>query len=188
MILLLGKSASGKTALLDSIRKKGFNKVVTFSTRPLRKGEEDGVDYHFITKDKFLDLIISGELFEYRTYGTTGGLWYYGSTKDCYEDNLSKVCILTPDGLEKVRKAGIENVVSFYIDADRETRLERALNRGDNKKEVERRFETDDFDFINIRTDFTIPNNGNLSLDTLADMIVDLYMKELENRRLAYTE
>ena len=52
MILILGKNGAGKSYLLDHLAKKGFCKVVGYTTRPMRNGEVDGSDYFFLTKEK----------------------------------------------------------------------------------------------------------------------------------------
>ena len=54
MIILVGASASGKTEIAKLIIKKyGFKKMVTTTTRPMRAGEVADIDYHFISKEEF---------------------------------------------------------------------------------------------------------------------------------------
>ena len=55
MLLLVGKSASGKDTVKKELIKMGMKAVVTYATRPPRNGEIDGVTYHFITKEEFLN-------------------------------------------------------------------------------------------------------------------------------------
>lgn len=53
MIILTGKSGSGKTTVARELEKHGFKRAVTCTTRPRRTGEEDGVDYHFLSSKQF---------------------------------------------------------------------------------------------------------------------------------------
>ena len=54
MILLCGKTSSGKTFLQKELIKIGYKSIVTYTTRPPRNGEVDGIAYHFVTKEEFL--------------------------------------------------------------------------------------------------------------------------------------
>ena len=55
VIVLVGRMASGKTTLKNEILKESpkIKPIITYTTRPMRDGEEDGVDYHFISNDTF---------------------------------------------------------------------------------------------------------------------------------------
>ena len=56
MLVLMGKSASGKTTIAQKLAMKhGFHSVVTYTSRPMRKGEIADVTYHYIPKEKFLE-------------------------------------------------------------------------------------------------------------------------------------
>ena len=83
MIILVGPSASGKTQIGYSLKKiYGLEKVVTYTTRRMRSGEVDGIDYHFITKDEFLRLEKENFFFEYVCYNEI----YYGTAINSYND------------------------------------------------------------------------------------------------------
>ena len=55
MIVLVGKTASGKTLIANEMMKRGYKKIVTTTTRPMRKKEFDGIDYDFISEDDFIE-------------------------------------------------------------------------------------------------------------------------------------
>ena len=58
MLVLMGKSNTGKTEIAKAIqRQQHFNKITTFTSRPARDGEVNGEDYWFITKEEFLQKI-----------------------------------------------------------------------------------------------------------------------------------
>lgn len=59
--VILGKTASGKTTIVDYISKeKWINRIVTYTSRPMRKKEKNDETYHFVTKEEFEGLIQSG--------------------------------------------------------------------------------------------------------------------------------
>ena len=62
LILFLGESGSGKTTVQRELEKRGVKKVVTYTTRPLREGEADGVEYHFITEERLRKLLANAEV------------------------------------------------------------------------------------------------------------------------------
>lgn len=53
MLLLVGMTCSGKDTIKKELLKKGMDGVVTYTTRPPRPKEIDGMSYHFISKDEF---------------------------------------------------------------------------------------------------------------------------------------
>src|SRR5208337_1487330 len=67
LIVISGPSGVGKDAVLKSLqqRKLDFHFVVTSTSRPARLNERDGIDYFFVTKEKFEEMIAQGELIEY---------------------------------------------------------------------------------------------------------------------------
>lgn len=78
----MGRTASGKTLVRDKlVKNNGFNSVVTYTTRPIRKGEIPNVTYHYISEEDFLQKIESGFFAEWKKYITTEGIWYYGQQK-----------------------------------------------------------------------------------------------------------
>lgn len=178
MLLLVGKSCSGKSTIQKELIKMGMNPVVTFTTRPPRENEADGVAYHFISKGEFLDKEKQGFFAETASYNVAAGeTWYYGSAvEDLTED---KVIIVNPYGLRQLRKIKSLNPVVFYIMADEETIWNRLRQRGDDAAEARRRLNADDADFadINKDVDFAFRNDMGLKPELLAEMILYTYNK-----------
>ena len=176
MIVILGKTASGKDAICRKLIQRGFHRVVTYTSRPMRPGEVQNQTYHFVSKEKFEVLIRNGLFAEYRGYLTTSGLWYYGSALEDYNRNLTDLIVLNPTGYSKVKKIANETVISFYIDSDVEIIKKRLLKRGDDHDEAMRRIESDlkDFKGIENEVDYVIKNNGDKTLDEIADEIEEI--------------
>ena len=151
IVILTGKSGSGKDLIKRKLIKNGYHNVITTTTRPLRDGEKDGVTYYFVDDNEFKSRIANNEMIEYRKYNTEFGVWYYGSSVDAID--LTKhdyVVILTLEGAEAYKKYfGKENCIVFYIDAPKSIREKRAKERDSkfNQNEWDRRVKTDNTDF-----------------------------------------
>lgn len=176
ILLLCGKSASGKDTIQKELIKMGMKAIVSYTTRPPRKGEIDGVTYHFIPKEEFSEKEKQGFFAETTSYNVaTGETWYYGSAvKDLTND---KVIIVNPEGLRQIRKIKSLNPIAFYIMADEEIIWNRLRQRGDDAAEARRRLNADEIDFAGITKDidFAFRNDLGLSPDSLAKMILDTY-------------
>ncbi len=180
MFIIVGKSCSGKNAVATELEKRGYKRCITYTTRPMRDGEVDGVDYHFISNEKFFEMRDNGEFAEYKTYIAEFGKVYYGSAiKDFDTDFISdkKFIILTPDGVRDVkRNTGIDFIV-IYLFANLETIQKRLKNRGDDPLEAKRRIETDirDFKGFELESNRLIYNNLNSNIESVVDKI-ELYL------------
>ncbi len=176
MILLIGQTASGKDTILNEIIKLGYEKLVTYTTRPMRPGEIDGINYHYISSEEFLLKDKEGFFAETTSYNVaTGETWYYGSA--IIDFNKDRVMIVNPDGVKQISKIKSLNPVVFYIQADEDVIRKRLLKRGDNKDESERRIAADDRDFFGVEkyVDFFVDNNGLFSPGAIADEVNKKY-------------
>lgn len=184
MLLLCGKSCAGKDTVQKELIKMGMKSIVSYTTRPPREHETEGVEYHFITKEEFLQKEKDGFFAETVYYDVaTGDRWYYGSAVEDLSDD--KVIIVNPHGLRQLRQIKSLNPVTFYITAGEETIWNRLRERGDDAAEARRRLNEDDNDFFGIinDVDFTFSNDIGLSPKTLAEVILDTYNKVIgENK------
>ena len=171
MIVIVGASASGKTGLAKDFVKQNpkYKRIVTYTTRPKRNGEIDGVDYHFITQQKFEELANAGFFAEYNVYRE----WYYGTALEDCTDDIYSVAVLTPAGLRNIIKRKIK-VLSVYLYVDRVHRLYNSLLRGDNVDEAYRRNLSDVGQFDGVEDEvMAVIDNAELKLnkeDVLAVM------------------
>ena len=68
-IVIVGKSASGKSTVANALSDDfKYTKAVTATTRPMRDGEVDGVDYYFLTNEQFNKKLKNGEFLEWAEY------------------------------------------------------------------------------------------------------------------------
>lgn len=141
-IVLVGQTASGKTAVSKELEKLGYKRLVTCTTRPPRPGEVDGVDYDFISKDDFESLRKYGYFAEWSSYNMVCGTHYWGSPVRCYNDYRKGVIVLNPEGVEQIMERGVPCLV-VYLKPPIDILKERAVQRGDDPNEVVRRLEND---------------------------------------------
>ncbi len=158
IVYLMGKSSTGKDTiykhLMDNSRIK-LHTIVPYTTRPIRAGETDGVEYFFTDEAGFLKLKEEGRLIEDRAYNTCLGLWRYFTVNDEQIDLEHKdyVIIGTLESYNKTKEFfGEEKIVPVMIELDDGVRLQRALDREkaqDTPKyhELCRRFLADAEDF-----------------------------------------
>lgn len=178
ILILIGKTCAGKTTIRDLLKEKGFDEVVTYTTRPKREGEIDGKDYHFISDEEFINKIHSGFFAEYKTYNTVKGLWYYGTSRESLEKaEGDKVIILTPDGLSDLEGSISVPIFSVYIYANNRSIQTRLKDRGDNPLEIDRRIKTDNEDFLGAerKVNKIVYNNIGTKLDDIVDKILGFY-------------
>jgi guanylate kinase len=111
LIVISGFSGVGKDAALGKMKKAGlpFHYVVTTTTRPKRPGEKDGVDYHFLSEDKFRQMIMTNQFLEWaKVYGN-----YYGVPKQEIEEAVKK----GQDTIVKVDVQGAATIKRILPDA-----------------------------------------------------------------------
>ena len=142
-IILVGKGASGKNILMERLEKRGFRHLVSHTTRPIRKKEMEGREYHFVSVEEFERMIENDEFFEYQKFGDN----YYGTSKEEWEK--SDVVIMAPQGVENLKKLGVrQDCFIIYVDIPYHIRKERLSRRnGSLSEEIKKRLYNDEREF-----------------------------------------
>lgn len=157
MICILGASAAGKTTVARELEALcGYHRIVTYTTRPPRRGEIDGVDYHFVENETYHNMLASGEFLETGSYNG----WDYGTAEiDCVEKG---VIVVTPRGFRNIKRQNSIQVISFYLNVPRRDRLIKSLQTRNDIDECIRRNMSDigQYDGIEDEVDFVIQNPG----------------------------
>lgn len=154
---MMGKSSSGKDTLYKEVLKAlpELKTLVLYTTRPIREGEQEGIEYHFVTDEELERFEKAGKIIEERTYDTVYGAWKYATIEDG-QINLAAYDYLVIGTLESyagMKKCyGAENLVPIYIEVEDGERLSRALSRERQQEqpkyeEMCRRFLADQKDF-----------------------------------------
>ncbi len=177
MLVMIGASASGKTEIAKKlIDQHGFHKMITYTTRPPRPMEHDGIDYHFLTQKAFLKKEAAGDFIETVTYNHH----LYGTAfKDTSPD---KVLIVDPSGANVLYEKLNGAVVLFFIESPENLRRLRMSARGDQPADIENRIQKDAIRFKkeNMKHIDYIINNETASLDKLTKTILSLYRRHLQ--------
>lgn len=187
---LMGKSASGKDTIYKNVKEMipELKTIVIYTTRPIREGEREGVEYYFVDEKRLGELQRAGKVIELRAYNTVHGVWKYFTADDGQfdrEDHL--IAIGTLESYVQLKKYfGEGKLVPIYIEVEDGVRLERALARERRQKqpkyeELCRRFLADAADF----SENNLENAGitrkflNVDMDKCVEEIVTVIHKSM---------
>lgn len=192
LIVLTGKTASGKDTLKDILMNKypNLKRVITTTSRVPRRGEEDNVQYHFLlSREEFQTRAENGDFIEYVEYG--GNL--YGTQKKDIQQYLNQDLLWRIDPsrageirdflkrafADEVASKLIKNLIVIYITTSDEVVLERLKKRGLSDEEIQKRMVDDKaiWEQNNQNYDYVIENTPGKLNET-----VDKIIKILENR------
>ena len=141
LFYVIGKSATGKDTIFQKLLENeslALKPLVLYTTRPMRAGEEQGVQYHFTNEAGLTKLQNAGKVIELRAYDTVHGVWKY-FTADTEATDLEKYNYAGVGVLESYRALrnyyGAERVIPIYIEVEDGERLQRALDRERGQQE-----------------------------------------------------
>lgn len=191
---LMGKSSSGKDTVYRRLLADaglGLRRMVTGTTRPIREGETDGVEYYFYTDKELEKLRKAGRIIECRSYDTVHGIWNYFTVADGHLDAAHQdyLTINTLEAYIRLRDYyGSDCLIPIYLEVEDGLRLQRALDREREQtepkyKELCRRFLADEEDFSpeNLAKERIQPIFQNVVLDeTVA--AVSAYIRSIQSR------
>ena len=155
---IMGKSSSGKDTIYSRLLQDEdmqLKKIILYTTRPMREGERDGREYHFVQKESFDTFYKQGRVIESRTYHPVYGPWIYFTADDGQialekENYLGIGTLESYEGMKQYY--GEENICPLYIEVEDGERLKRAIRREEQQtvpkyEEMCRRFLADAEDF-----------------------------------------
>ncbi|WP_168169755.1 AAA family ATPase [Candidatus Izimaplasma bacterium ZiA1] len=176
MLILIGASASGKTEIAkELINNYNMNKMITYTTREKRENEINGIDYHFISEAKFLELKSQNFFIETSIYNHT----YYGTSFKQAKDD--KVLIVDINGANNINKHNINSNIYVYLHTLENIREERMAERNDKPSDIKKRlimdkkvFDENLLDKIDLKVD-----TSNHTTKELAKTIYEFYIKKI---------
>ena len=149
MVILSSPSGAGKTTITKKIQQKyqSFKISVSHTTRKPRPNEIDGVDYYFVSQERFKKLVSEGKFYEYAKIFDN----YYGTLKETVNEMIKKNDIIFDidwQGTQQLSKFKNLKLIKIYlIPPNKDELRERLIKRNqDSPQEVERRYKAYDKD------------------------------------------
>ena len=180
LIVLSGPSGVGKGTVRRALFEKRGNKLdysVSMTTRPMRPGEKDGVDYYFVSKEEFEQRIKDGKFLEYASF--IGN--YYGTPLDKVEEKIAQgkevVLEIEVNGALQVKEKMKDAVMIFLVPPSKEDLFKRLRSRGTESEEIiEQRVKkaSDEFKMA-YYYDYIVVNDD---VDNAADIIMAIIRAE----------
>lgn len=201
LIALTGLTGSGKDTVKGGLLKKNpsIGRIITHTTRPIRKGEQSGVNHYFVTRPEFEQMIKEGQLIEWVDY--VGN--YYGTSKKEFEKILNGQDVLwqtdltmaarndelfrqsfDPETAEKL----VKKTLRIFLDVDLPTVRARLIKRGTPAPaEFEKRLQKELKDLQKIGHKFTVkvPNEDGKLGETILQIekLIQEHKTKLQNEQ-----
>ena len=188
MIVFSSPSGAGKTTLVKLISKnKKIFTSISHTTRPPRSNETNGIDYFFVNKDKFKELINKNEFLEYAKVFNN----YYGTSKkkviNKLKDNKNVIFDIDWQGTEQIIKRNLNyKLITIFILPPSKKVLHQRLTNRDMKDKliVEQRMKQFDEDILHWKNyNYVVINND---LKKCYDKIMKILDSELNNKKINY--
>lgn len=174
LFVISGASGVGKSTVLAKVMaaRKDLLFSVSATTRQPRPGEQDAVNYYFVSKSKFEEMIQQGEFLEYDAHMDN----YYGTPKFQVEEKLQKghvILDIEPNGAFNVRKVWPDATLIFIAPPSMEDLQERLAIRGDtSSQQIRMRLDRAQWEMEQAaRYDYQVIND---QVDTCADKILKI--------------
>lgn len=131
LIILSGPSGAGKDAVLRRMKKSGYplNYITTVTTRPRRTGERNNIDYHFVSAERFQEMIADNELLE---WANVYGNWYgvpYEPVKQALDRGQDVILKVDIQGAATIKKIFPQAVSIFLMPSSAEELATRLRQR-----------------------------------------------------------
>ena len=147
LVAIVGKAGSGKDYLLNYLCDiyPDFNKIVSATTRPKREGEQEGVNYYYLSNEEFAKQVLEDKFLEATVFND----WCYGTQLSALNKDKLNIGVFNPTGIETLQQDNRIDTYVVEIKATDKERLIRQLNREEDPdvNEIIRRFKTDEADF-----------------------------------------
>lgn len=149
IFVLLGKSGAGKTSIERMMLYENNLETTTLTTtRPKRTGEKQDVQYHFVSEDRYKELVKKGRIICHSEFNT----WKYGIDikANNMESDKNILMVSNPIAYSELKQIYGDRVVGIFFKVETSELLRRGLQRGDNADELVRRLSADSKDFAGI--------------------------------------
>lgn len=183
MIVVCGRSGSGKDTVINILAKYGYEPIATHTTRQMRPGEVNGREHTFISEEEFERMLNNGEFFEH-TELVAGR---YGTAKKDIKANSVVTWDVNP--IQRARDGGsINPFFVLGVDADESVCRERMIKRGDLPDMIEGKINEDRkmFDVLPMLVDVILVNNHK-TISELEDVVLAMIIPMLPSEQNQYS-
>lgn len=191
IILFISKSGAGKDFYVSKCSEKlGYKKAISYTSRPARPNEVEGIDYYFRNRQEIQTMIDNDEVYEYTEYKTNQGTWLYAFGIDSFSDEHINMAIVNPHGyMELLNTELSDRLAIVYIEAQDSVRFNRYNSRlgGIEKMTIEQKAEgydrikrdNDDFLFFEQFLDNRCPT-PYVKINNSSDLYTEWNMEVIE--------
>lgn len=172
VIAIIGKAGSGKDTIATALVNQYplvFNNIISCTTRPIREGEQEGINYYYLSEEEFKQRT---DMLETTNFNG----WYYGTSKNNLSRDKINVGVFNPQGIRSLLLNKDIDVFIYHVRASDKTRLLRQLNRENDPdvKEIIRRFSADEKDFeeLGFVPNYSLLNEKEEDIWLAIDMIL----------------
>lgn len=144
-IIIIGGAASGKNHLKQTFIDKGLKHEISYTSRAPREGEVEGIDYFFISKERFKLLVDSNLFVQWNELGSN----YYGTLRSEFESK--ELFIMSANGIQQLNVEDRVKVFTIYLDIDRDIKYARLCKRGIDHDIAIKRLDDDKKEFDSLR-------------------------------------
>lgn len=187
LIVLMGRAGTGKAIITKALDNRGVRKIITYTTRPLRQGEVNGVDYNFISPAKFSELKDHGFFADVHEYFSEFGRYDYGTSIEALNIKDDACISLTPSGYFSLQKLCVKDLFPVHCVLREDLVRARLFNRANKEKdlrvkfmlmnEIDKRLKLDELEF-DILDELNIPEiDTSYSVESVAEYVYKLYYK-----------
>jgi guanylate kinase len=193
VLLLLGMTCAGKDTIMakcfdlsqHSHEYRPFEKVIAYTTRPIRDGETNGNPYYFISEQELSAMKDRGLLLTCKSFKTKFGVWHYALAQNSFDyNNTDKIYVSNADEFHDLIECEDLNIVSFYLDVPDEILMDRIKH--DTKRDCEesmRRFQEDYAKFFALKDNcYYVISCGLSDPEEIARQIITTYNAIIQNQ------
>ena len=175
LFIVSAPSGAGKTTLVERLVEQTPHLKMSrsYTSRPARAGETDGVDYNFVTRDRFEAMAAAGEFLEWASlYGNLYGT-RRADTEQSLADGHDVVLVIDVQGARKVRASGLKTTTVFVMPPSLDVLEQRLRGRSkDSEPEIQRRLQVardevsafSEYDYVVVNDEVTAAVDGLRSI------------------------
>lgn len=184
VLAIIGKAGSGKDTILKQVKQRVWgeqlHEVVSYTTRPKRQGEIEGVNYFFVSNEEFTEMTLDGQMIETSCFND----WLYGTAEASLNPDKVNIAVCNIEGIKSfLEYPDLIDLKVIYVNVADKTRLMRQLTREAEPDihEIVRRYGTDDEDFkcvVNLEAEiYEIPNETAIDMENAISLVHTLLDK-----------